>query len=137
MSITGIKKRIACFYDDKGDYLGSCGFSKTEKHFEYENRRFNVFHDNVTYTKFSRWYWDVEIYHYNINNPNPLDLKKKVEPIFDAEMYNIQIKTEVAKKLNDLANPSWLKNLSFGTIALFVIIAIVGYMLITKQIQLG
>ena len=94
MSITNVKKRIAVFYDDKGEQLGKKAFSKTSKSFDYAGKSFNIFQDDATFTTTKRWYWDVEQYHYNINNPNPFLLNKKHEPIMDSEMYNIQLKTD-------------------------------------------
>jgi hypothetical protein len=134
MSITGTKKRIACFYDDKGEFLDKKSFSKTAKTLDYDNKTYNVFQDNATITKIKRWYWDLELYHYNINNPNPMVLNKKLEPILDAEMYNIQLKTKVARDLNDLANPGFKLNWKTGLIAVAVIVII--YMVATGGIKL-
>lgn len=134
MAITGIKKRIACFYDDKGEFLDKKGFSKTASTLDYGDRSFNVYQDGVTVTKIKRWYWDIELYHYNFNNPNPMILNKKHEPIIDSEMYNIQLKTKVARDLNDLSKGG-LK-LNWKTILIGLVIIAIIYALATGGIKL-
>jgi len=136
MSITNIKKRIACFYDDKGEFIGKKAFSKTDKLLDYEGRTFNIFQDGISSTKMKRWYWDVEQYHYNINNPNPFLLNKKCEPKVDSEVYNIQLKTKVMRDLNDLSKGSIFGNLNAKTIFILAGVAILLYLLFTKKIAL-
>lgn len=135
MSITGITKRIACFYDNKGDYLGKKAFSNTEKVFDYAGCSFNVVHEDVTITKLKRWYWNLDIYHYNINNPMPLDFKKTVEPIIDSELYNIQLKTKVARDLNDLSKTGL--QLNAKTILIGIGILVIGWLVMTGKIKLS
>jgi hypothetical protein len=134
MSITNVKKRVAIFYDDKGEQLGKKGFSKVAKTFDYCGNSYNVFADNASFTTIKRWYWDVEQYHYNINNPNPFLLNKKCEPILDSEMYNVQLKTKVARELNDLSK-SGLK-LDFKTVLIGLGILVVVYMVLTGAIKI-
>jgi hypothetical protein len=136
MSITNVKKRIACFYDDKGEFLSKKGFSKTAKTFDYDGKSYNIYQDDATATKVKRWYWDLEEYHYNINNPNPMLLNKKAEPILDSEMYNIQLKTKVARDLNDLSKKGLFANLDFKTAMVILIVIVVIYMLATGKIKL-
>lgn len=135
MAITGIKKRVACFYDDKGEFLGKKGFSKTAKILEYRGGSYNIFQEGATFTTLKRWYWDVEQYHYNINNPNPFLLNKKAEPIIDSEIYDIQLKTKVARDLNDLSKKSWLASLDFKTVIIILAIIVVIYMIATGKIK--
>jgi hypothetical protein len=135
MSITGIKRRVACFYDDKGEFLGKKGFNKKASLLDYKDRSYNVLQTGVTSTPVKRWYWDLEQYHYNINNPNPLNLSKRVEPILSSEMYNIQLKTKVARDLNDLAKPGF--KFDFKTVMIIVAILAVIYALSTGAIDLG
>lgn len=134
MSITGIKKRIACFLDDKGEFIGKKSFSNTQETFDYGNKSYNVFHKLQSYVIIKRWYWDLEIYFYNINNPNPLILNKKLEPVLSSEMYNIQLKTKVARDLNNLAGGF---KLDFKTIMIGLAILIVVYLIATGKINLG
>lgn len=134
MSITAIKKRIAIFYDDKGEQIARKGFSKTANTITYGNRSFNVFHDKASTTLIKRWYWNVEQYHYNINNPNPFMLNKKCEPILDSENYNIQLNTKVARDLNDLSKKGF--NLDLKTILIGLGIIAVAYLLLSGGIKL-
>ena len=134
MSITNIKRRIAVFYDDKGEQIGRKGFSKTAKLVNFQDKAFNVYHE-ASSTLYKRWYWDINQYHYNINNPNPLILNKKCEPVLDSEVYNVQLKTKVMRDLNDLAKGNF--NISPKMIIICVIIIAVAYMIATKQIKLG
>lgn len=137
MSITNITKRIGAFYDDKGEYIGKKGFSKTDKSFDFAQGSFNVVPEKVTYTEVKRWYWDVHIYHYNINNPNPFNFSKKVEPIMDAELYNIMLKTKIARDLNDLAKGNRWDWLNFKTIAIAAVIIGILYALFQGKLHLG
>ena len=135
MSITNIKRRIAYFYDDKGEFIGKRSFSKTAKTFDFQNRSFNAMPESASFNLIKRWYWDIECYHYNINNPNPFFFDKKGEPIIDSEMYNIQLKTKVARDLNNLANPGLFANLDFKTIMIILIAVAVVYMIASGKIK--
>lgn len=134
MSVTNIKRRVAVFYDDKGEQIGRKGFSKTAKLVYFQDKAFNVFHE-ASSTLYKRWYWDINQYHYNINNPNPLILNKRSEPILDSEVYNVQLKTKVIRDLNDLAKGNLTLSPKVIIIGLIVIVAI--YMIVTKQIKIG
>lgn len=139
MSITNIKKRVACFYDDKGEYIGKKSFSKTAQTFKFNNKAFNIYHGDdtflVTSTLIKRWYWDIELYHYNINNPNPIILNKKAEPILDSEMYNIQLETKVARDLNDLSKGGLFDNLNMKTVFILIIIGAIVYLVASGKVK--
>lgn len=124
MSITGITKLEAAFYDDRGIELGKKSFKSTDKTIEFLDRRFNVKLKEASYTQFRRWYWNKEVYHYNINNPDPLNFEKTVKPIMNSDLYNILFKTQVARQINTPTKDPWYKNISLGMVMLGV--AIIG-----------
>ena len=133
MSITNITKRIAVFYDDKGEEIGKKSFSKTDKTFKYKGRSYNNYHDEATFTTIKRWYWDIELYHYNINNPNPMVINKKVEPILDSETYNVMLETKVIRDLNNVGAKGLLANITPLQIIIGVVILVVVYLFATGQ----
>jgi hypothetical protein len=97
------KKRIAVFYDDKGEYLGKKGFSKWDSLIKTKTKTYNVLKDKASITKIKSIWRDKEYTHYNVNNPNPFLFDKKGEPILDAEVYNVQLETKVMRDLNNLS----------------------------------
>lgn len=104
MNITGIKNYWAYFYNDRGEYVGRKSFSQKERTFKYGNRSYNIILKEGTETKFDYFLWERRIYYYNINNPNPIKMDKKAEPILDAEVYNQFLETKVIKDLNDISS---------------------------------
>lgn len=135
MSITQIVRRIAYFYDDKGRFVGKKTFRKTDSLITFQGRKFNVNY-NATWTYFNRWYWDLEVYQYNLNNPDPFLLNKKCQPLMSSEQYNIQLETKVARDLNDLAKGNFLANLNWTYILIGLGVIIALYLLATHQIKL-
>lgn len=132
MSITRIRKRVAYFVDDKGSFIGSKGFSLTSKTFKYENKSYNINHEKATFILFKRWYWDIEVYIYNINNPDPYILQKTAEPLMDAEMYNIQLESNFAKQLNEMSKGKI--KIDFKTIIIILIGIAILYLLFTNKL---
>lgn len=135
MSITQIVRRIAYFYDDKGRFVGKKTFRKTDSLITFQGRKYNINY-NATWTYFNRWYWDLEVYQYSLNNPDPFLLNKKGEPLMNSEQYNIQLETKVARDLNDLSKGNFLANLNWKAILIIGGILVLAYLLYTKQIKI-
>jgi hypothetical protein len=133
MAITGIKKRLAVFYDDKGEEVGKKSFSSTAKLITFKGRSFNVFSDCSSFTSMKRWYWDLEIYHYPLDNPNPLVLNKKCEPLMDSEAYNVQLTTKVLKDLNEHGKKGLLSSLTPMQIIIGLVVVVALYFILTGQ----
>lgn len=131
MAILPIKLRYAYFYDDKGEYLGRTKFSKWNPTLRYKNKAYNVLEQDATKTLIKGWFWDKEIYQFNINNPNPFLLDKKHEPVMNSEVYNAQLETKVIKDLNDLSNDSFMKYLTPQNIILFIAVIVIAYYLLS------
>lgn len=103
MAITRILKYVAVFLDDEGNEVGQKSFKPTEKSFKFKGGSYNIVIDKATFTTVNRWYWDVQQYYYNINDPMPLILNKKCEPVIDAKIYNAVLETDFAKKIAALS----------------------------------
>lgn len=121
------KKRYALFYDDKGEFLGRAKYKKWDSLIKVGKRRYNIIKEKATITKIKGLFFDKEYTHYNYNNPNPMLLDKKQEPIYNAELYNIQLDTKVMRDLNNLAKKSLAElltpiNILIGLIVIGVII---------------
>lgn len=129
MSITNITKRVANFYDDKGEWIAKKAFSKTANTINFAGGTFNVLHDKASYTLVKRWYWNVYNYHYNINNPDAFKFGKVAESIISPEVYYVHLNTNMLKKLNDLNKKKF--QLDIKIILLLIGAAILGYFLLT------
>jgi hypothetical protein len=124
------KKVYALFYDDKGEFITRHRIGRWEKIFKYKNKSFNVIEDEATITEIKGLWHDRYYYHYNINNPNPMRLKKVAEPIINSDIYNVQLETKVARDLNDLAKTGLSALLTPRNIIIaIVIIGILVYLL--------
>jgi len=130
MSLFG-KTRLACFYDDKGEYLGKIKFSKWDNLIKTKKRTYNVIREKATITKIKGFFKDKEYTHYNVNNPNPILLDKTTRPILDAEVYNVQLETKVMRDLNNLSKKSLSDLLTPATIIIIVIVIGVSIYLLT------
>lgn len=122
----------ATFYDDKGEYLGKKNFSKKAKNFEYGTSKNKGLYNVILNASFRETsifplLWKRRTYFYNISNSNPLVLNKKAEPLLSPEMYFIQIKTEIAKKLNDLAKTGFLEYLTPRNIIIGIVVLVLLY----------
>lgn len=115
----------AIFYDDKGDFVEVKQFSRKEKTFKaFGNKSFNI-NLNASYFDRKHFFFDKRYFYYNINNPNPILMNKKAEPIMDSESYNVNLETKVLRDLNELSKgKGWLSNLS--TQQIIIILAIIG-----------
>lgn len=121
MNITGITKYWAYFYDDRGDYVGRKKHSNLDKTFKYKDRSFNFIPKKSTQTRFDYFLWERRVTYYNINNPNPILMDKKAEPVLDSQVYNQQLETKLIIDLNQLPN-DYLKFLTPQTLIIGLII---------------
>jgi hypothetical protein len=120
------RKHLAIFFDDKGEYLDVCKLKRSQDTFKYgsgkEQRQFNIILDNCTTFNRKGLLFDKRYYFYNINNPMPLILNKRCEPVFNSKLYNVMMETNVAQQLNDLAKDSFAKYLTPRNIIIAIII---------------
>lgn len=120
----------AWFFDAKGEYHGSKSFSKHAKNFKYGVGSYIV---NLKATnkrdKPIIALWHRRTFYYNLDNPNPLILDKKGEPLIDPEALNINLETKVLRDLNDLANDNFSKYITPKNIILgLVVIGLIIYL---------
>lgn len=104
------RKYKAIFYDDKGNYAGIKGFNRKEKSMDYGKGTYNI-DLNCSYFDRKAFFHDKRYYYYSLNNPNPVLMNKKAEPILNSESYNIMLKTKVLRDLNELSKGSGLGDL--------------------------
>ena len=134
MSITRIRKRVAVFYNNRGDEIGSKGFSRSQAIIKFDGGSYNspnCFTERISYTTFYRWYWDVDTYHYILGNPNPVQLDKRGEPLINSDVYHTLLENKRMLELNELSKPksillNWKFLLIFGIVALIVILSLTG-----------
>jgi hypothetical protein len=93
-------------FDERGEKHGKKSFKRKDTTFKYGKGSYNIDFQNSTYEEDNPiWLgiWKRRSYFYNTHNSNPIKLDKKAEPPISPELYNINLETEVAKKLNDLS----------------------------------
>lgn len=109
------RRRKAVFLDKNGDFFGSCRIDPLNVVFDFKQRSFNYVADEqkVSILKLSGLIADTWYYFYDFDNPMPLRLKVLSEPVLNSALWNVQMRTKVAKDVNALATPSpfdFLKN---------------------------
>lgn len=120
------KTFVAWLYDEKGEYHGSKGFRKHSKTFEYGNGAYNVDFENSSYKESYPIPFLIRkrVYFYNIAYSNPIKLiNGHARNMITPELYNINLKTKVARDLNDLSKPKLLDYLTPQNI-IFMLIAL-------------
>lgn len=117
------KRRVANFFNKKGEFIGKCSFSIKDKKFNYSKGTYNIDPD-ASFTKSSNLICEVYDYYYTINSPDPIYIgigtkgngfSEKLTP----ETYKAILDADFIKKINALANTGWsdvftMKNLLIG-----------------------
>lgn len=136
MGLLKFKRYKAKMFNDKGEHIKDKWFSNFAKTFEFKNKAFNIKHKDATFFDTKGFFYDTRYYLYNIDNPDPFKLEKKVKPVMDSETYNLMLKTNIAKKLNDISKSGFLdflkepKNLIMAVVSL-----ILFYLVSTGQLN--
>lgn len=107
VSLLGIKIHEAYFYDKAGHFIGSKiikisskkGISK--KVFEYKGGSYNI-KPNVSRAEvcFFPYFVDRIQYNYTQGNPDPLAVRPILEPLMNADDYNVQLESKILRDLN-------------------------------------
>jgi len=119
------KSHIALLFDDRGELLAKKSFRRKDDFFTYDGeRKFNIILQNTTAFEKFGILWNTKYYFYNINNPNPLVLNKKLEPILNSKIYNVMLETKVARDLNDLTKSTLSQLMTPKNI--IIVLAILG-----------
>lgn len=122
----------AKFFDERGNKHGNKSFKKKNSTFKYGSGSYNVDIQEGSFEEDNPIFfpiWKRKSYFYNINNSNPIKLNAKAEPPISPELYNINLETEVARKLNDLSNSRFSDLLTpRNIIILLAIIALIYYL---------
>lgn len=92
------------FFDDLGYYVGRVKLDYKERKFYYKDRAFNFKPKESSFFKYATLFRTKKYYFYNINNPDPILIDKKVEPIMDAGVYKTILDSDLVKKLNPKSN---------------------------------
>lgn len=95
-------KHKALLFDDNGEFLDIQGFKRSDDYFTYgsgkDARKFNIILNNcTTWEKRHLIRGNKRYYYYNINNPNPILLDKKSEPIISSKIYNVMLETKIGR----------------------------------------
>ena len=123
--MTFFKINQAWFFDQAGTEVGTKKFKNTAKTIKFKEGQYNHIPKEATRKKIKGWFVTKYIYFYNIEDPNPILLDKKKEPILNAEAYNVQLETKAVRDINNynasLNMMEWLKNPKVWLGALIVI----------------
>lgn len=93
-------QHFAVFFDDNGIYLGKKRIKWTNYHFSWRGKTFNFLPADATFFKDSRFFSTRKFYPYNINDPNPLLLNKKCQPVIRSDVYKTILDSDLVTKLN-------------------------------------
>lgn len=123
----------AIIFDDTGRYLYKKSFASSQKVFSHNERSYNV-NTKASYKETRFFFITMREYYYSLDDPNPLVLDKKCQPIYDASMYNKSLLTKVLTEANNMKKPAWMSifnpavigTITMGTIVMMVVI---GYFL--------
>jgi hypothetical protein len=121
------RKYFAIIFDDNGDFVNCIRFKQKDSTIKFEKRQYNIILDKASHFNRKGLFHDKRFFFYNLNNPNPILINKKIEPIFSSKLYNIMLETKVATDLNNLADGGlgqYLtpRNIIIGIIVIGVII---------------
>ena len=114
----------AVFFDDRGEQVGTKKFDRKDAHFKYNDGAYNIAIKESTMFEVKGFFFDKRYFQYNLNDPNPILLDKKREPIINARLYNINLETKVARELNDLDKSDFERLFTFKNI--IIVLAILG-----------
>lgn len=124
-------KNYAWIIDDKGEPMDFLNIGKGDT-FNYKHGKktgtYNILIKEATMIKANTPFAKRRIFFYNVNNPNPLKLDKKLQPLLTPEQYKIQLETHILSELNNLANDGIGKYLTFKNILIaLIVIAVIIY----------
>jgi hypothetical protein len=118
--------RKAIIYDKKGNWYKTVNITHKHNFFYVKDRAYNIILEG-SYFRIKGVLWNTDYYFYNIDNANPYIFDKNGLPVLNTILYNVNLKTEVAKKLNDANKYGWLselmtpRNIIIGIILIAVI----------------
>lgn len=123
-------RHFAVFYDEAGNFHGKKRISKDTVTFKYCGRAYIFRPKQSSYFKNWNVLWNTKYYSYNLDNPEPLQIRQGYEPVMTATDFNNISDTAVMKDLISLSRENWLTKLLTPTnmIILGVIIAVLWYM---------
>lgn len=117
----------AVFYDDDGEEVKKKLFKSTHGNFKDGKRSYIIDLKQSSYFELRGVIWNTRYYSYQLNNPMPMLLNKKHEPIINTELLNIQLENKVARdlnrvgdnKLSELFTPRNMIYLGIGLLAIW------------------
>lgn len=102
--ITDWCTHYALFFGDNGEYLGKKKLNYKESTFKYNKGVYHFLPLYSSHFKLKGIMKTKKYYHYNINNPMPLIIKKNVEPLFYPKVYKTILDSDLVTKLNPKKN---------------------------------
>lgn len=115
MSVLGISRFVACFVDDKGDYVGKkvfghswCSLGMKKQFFDYDGGMYIINPANssrITLSFKSRLFFDDYIYVYQLGNPSPISfLNGGFVPMMRASDFKERLESKLVRDLNYIAS---------------------------------
>lgn len=121
----------AIIFDDTGRFLYGISFKYGQDILSYQERSYNI-NTKASYKESKFWFITFRDYYYSINDPNPILLDKRREPIYDARMYNRSLLTKVLTEANNMLKPAWMSLFTAPVVislimGFIVILIVIGY----------
>lgn len=92
----------AVLFDDKGEEADITKFKRKEGFFTKKKKSYTIDLKNASHFIKRGLLIDRVYYFYPLNNPSPLLLDKKCEPIMNADAFNSLLETKVIREINKL-----------------------------------
>lgn len=125
--ISDICKHYAVFYDDLGVLVGRKKISYRDETFSYKEKTYNFLPKESSYFKVAKPLRYEKHYFYNLNDPNPILLDKKHEPLMRSDVYKTVLDNDLVSQLNNLKKNKFLAWLMQPKV--LITIAVVGVLL--------
>lgn len=102
-------KHYGVIYDDTGHYIDKVKVKYSSPTFTFRDFAFNFKPNDSSFLKVKGFWGTKKYYHYNINNPDPLLLKKgDIKPIMDSKTYKAILENKLVQELNSLVDGTFL-----------------------------
>lgn len=92
----------AVLLGDSGEQIKVLRIPKHENKFKWKTRQYVVMRKEVKPIIIKKLFFKHKYYYYNVNNPYPLNMGKKAEPLVNTEIFNALMETKVLIDLNKI-----------------------------------
>lgn len=105
-------KHVATFWDSQGHYVGRKRLDYNSPTFTFLGRGYNFIPLLYSSFKDKDFLGFIKYYFYNLDNPDALQLRQKIEPAtLNSFDYGTLLKSDAIIKINNLTKQNWLLSL--------------------------